>query len=263
MTRILSGVVMASIAIGVLLFAPPLIFFGFLAIVAGVALWEYFGLLKSGGEPFLPLTGFALAMGIYATLCFNAPQYFYMIASMSLVIAFAAAILTGADDPSRSTSNTVFGIFYVSLTFGAMAMIVNMAEGAKFLLMIGVTNAACDTFAYYTGRTFGKNPLAPKISPKKTVEGFIGGLAGSVIGAALFQMFYVKTLPLNHALVMGLIIGLVGPLGDLAESAIKRKMDVKDSGGIIPGHGGVLDRMDSLMFSAVVIYAYLKLAAGA
>ena len=111
--------------------------------------------------------------------------------------------------------------------------------------------------AYYTGRAFGRTPLAPSISPKKTREGFAGGVVGAMIGAMGAQYLLFPFLTVFDALALGLIAGIVGQLGDLVESAMKRSADVKDSGALLPGHGGVLDRFDSLIVATPVYYVYL------
>jgi len=112
-----------------------------------------------------------------------------------------------------------------------------------------------DVFAYFVGKRFGKTPLASKISPKKTVEGFMGGFAGSLV-MALVLVFVMPELSW-HWLALGLIVGIIGPLGDLLESVLKRKADLKDSGRILPGHGGVLDRFDAFLLSAPFVFLYL------
>jgi phosphatidate cytidylyltransferase len=119
---------------------------------------------------------------------------------------------------------------------------------------------ATDTFAYFVGRTVGRTPLAPTLSPGKTVEGALGGLAGAVIVGLCFGLWI--HLPWVHSLVVGGIAGLAGQIGDLFESALKREAGIKDFGRIMPGHGGMLDRVDSLLFVIPLVYLYLRLAAG-
>ncbi len=121
---------------------------------------------------------------------------------------------------------------------------------------------ASDTFAYYSGRTFGKHPLAPLVSPKKTWEGAIGGATGAVVVGLVFGLFVFPRFGLDvaliHIAVVSLIGGVVSPLGDLAESRIKRAVGAKDSGSVLPGHGGVLDRFDAILVAAPLCYVYLR-----
>jgi phosphatidate cytidylyltransferase len=129
--------------------------------------------------------------------------------------------------------------------------------GPKFLLFALVITWAADTTAYFVGRAIGKHPLAPHISPKKTWEGSIGGMFGSLLVAYAFS-YWVK-IPLHHLLLMAALGNIAGQMGDLLESAYKRSAGVKDSGGLLPGHGGVLDRIDALILCIPVIWYYLVL----
>jgi phosphatidate cytidylyltransferase len=113
-----------------------------------------------------------------------------------------------------------------------------------------------DTGGYFAGRFLGKHKLYEAVSPKKTVEGALGGLAGSVIGALLAHFWYLPSIPLVHAIVLALLAGALGQAGDLGESLVKRSTGVKDSGQIVPGHGGVLDRVDALLLTSAVVYLY-------
>ena len=117
-----------------------------------------------------------------------------------------------------------------------------------------------DIAAYYVGKYLGKHSLAPRVSPGKTVEGSLGGLAGNLAGGLAAWAWFFQEISLTHCLIVIVICGIIGQFGDLAESILKRSAGVKDSGSLIPGHGGLLDRIDSLMFAAPAFYFYLKLA---
>ncbi|MEA2491615.1 MAG: phosphatidate cytidylyltransferase, partial [Acidobacteriota bacterium] len=116
-----------------------------------------------------------------------------------------------------------------------------------------------DAGAYYFGRAFGKHKLSPRISPKKTIEGLAGGIATSIIAALVIHFTFFPKFPLLHAVIAGVILSFAGVVGDLAESMWKRSADVKDSGSLIPGHGGFLDRFDSIFFTAPILYCYWTL----
>ncbi|HEX8254113.1 MAG TPA: phosphatidate cytidylyltransferase, partial [Thermoanaerobaculia bacterium] len=116
-----------------------------------------------------------------------------------------------------------------------------------------------DIAAFYVGRTFGKHKLSPRISPKKTIEGLLGGVAASVIAAVVIHFTFFDRFPLHHAIIAGIILSVAGVIGDLAESMWKRSADVKDSGTLLPGHGGFLDRFDSILFTAPILYCYWTL----
>ncbi|AQS59353.1 phosphatidate cytidylyltransferase [Desulforamulus ferrireducens] len=133
-----------------------------------------------------------------------------------------------------------------------------LENGFVWLLLLLTATWASDTFAYFVGRAFGKHKLAPLLSPKKTVEGAIGGVLGAALTALVFVQL-VPGLPLWPVVLLGALIGLAALLGDLVESALKRQAGVKDSGNIIPGHGGMLDRFDSLLFTAPLVYYLVNL----
>jgi phosphatidate cytidylyltransferase len=113
-----------------------------------------------------------------------------------------------------------------------------------------------DSAAYFAGRAFGRTKLYEAVSPKKTREGFVGGLLGGVVGALLAHFWYLPQIPLAHAVGLAVVCACVGQLGDLVESLLKRSTDIKDSGNILPGHGGLLDRIDGLLFVAPLVYLY-------
>lgn len=128
--------------------------------------------------------------------------------------------------------------------------------GPGYVLMTLMFAWMSDTWAYFVGRRWGKTPLYPALSPKKTREGFVASLGGALFGSCLAHFWYLPQIPLVHALVLGLIAGALGQAGDLAESLLKRSMAIKDSGSIIPGHGGLMDRIDALVIASSVVYIY-------
>jgi len=152
-------------------------------------------------------------------------------------------------------STTIFGILYVSWFFSFLIKIRYLPYGAGFLASILLITKLGDIGAYLVGMRFGKNRLIPRISPNKSIEGAIGGLIFSILGAFLSKPFLGFNYP--HLAVMGIFFGMLGQLGDLSESLIKRDCQVKDSSSVFPGMGGVLDSIDSLLFTAPVFYFYM------
>jgi phosphatidate cytidylyltransferase len=148
---------------------------------------------------------------------------------------------------------TAIGVIWIGLAFAHLLLLRSLEHGlALAVLAVG----ACwvgDTFAYFTGRAIGRHRMAPRISPRKTVEGAIGGLIGAVLFGLAVKV-YSDWLPVREAVIIGLAGGLAGQWGDLFESAIKRDLQVKDSGRLLPGHGGILDRFDSLLFGGIAVY---------
>ena len=164
-------------------------------------------------------------------------------------------------------ASTVFGIVYVVILLNLLQKIryfpgdIQSGDGSWWLLFFILVSKMSDTGAYCTGQLIGKTKMIPRVSPGKTWEGFVGGIVFSVITACLFQQFagdHFSPMPLIHALVLGILLGVGSVIGDLVESLIKREADVKDSGKFFPGIGGVLDLLDSLLFNAPIMYVYLK-----
>jgi phosphatidate cytidylyltransferase len=153
-------------------------------------------------------------------------------------------------------STTLFGILYVSWFFSFLIKIRYLPGGLGLLALVLLTTKLGDIGAYFVGSSVGRTPLLPRISPKKTVEGAIAGLAFSVLGALISKPFLKFSY--MHLVFLGIFLGLLGQLGDLSESLIKRDCQVKDSGNILPGMGGVLDEIDSILFTAPVFYLYIS-----
>ena len=154
-------------------------------------------------------------------------------------------------------SSTFLGIFYVALLLGYQVALVSGIDGKRWLFFMYIVIWASDTGAYYIGSALGKHKLYPKISPKKSIEGLVGGLLLAVGAALLYRAWFLSSMGTGEAVALGIILSGAGVLGDLAESLFKRGAGVKDSGSLIPGHGGVLDRLDSVLFAAPVLFYYL------
>jgi phosphatidate cytidylyltransferase len=160
----------------------------------------------------------------------------------------------------------MLGVFYVAFLASHLVLLrelplaagLDYSIGSSFVFLAFAVTWACDTGAYIVGTVAGKHPLIPRVSANKTVEGSIGGLAFAVAGAAVAKYTFAPYLTLGQAAILGMAAGAIGQLGDLVESMIKRDADVKDTSGLIPGHGGVLDRFDGLLFTAPLLYYYLK-----
>jgi phosphatidate cytidylyltransferase len=182
-----------------------------------------------------------------------------------LVLLFLDSVRRAPDNnPMGRIGGTILGLVYPALFLSFLPQIrdgLEISFGALdafgVTLMLFVLIWICDSAAYYTGRAFGRTPLAPSISPKKTREGFAGGVVGALAGAIGAKYLLFPFLTVFDVLALGLIAGIVGQMGDLVESAMKRSASVKDSGSLLPGHGGVLDRFDSLIVATPVYYLYL------
>lgn len=150
------------------------------------------------------------------------------------------------------------GAVYVGWLLSHLIFLQKLPGGFHYAILLLATTWSTDTAAYFVGMNFGRRKLAPGLSPKKTVEGSLGGVAGSVLAALVVGLITPRMAFYNYIFV-GLLVGVVGQVGDLFESALKRQAGIKDSGTIIPGHGGVLDRFDSMLFTAPVVYYYVQM----
>jgi len=156
----------------------------------------------------------------------------------------------------------VLGVLYAGFLLAHLVLLKRESSGPSWVFFTIVCAMASDTGGYFTGRFFGRTPLVPHVSPKKTVEGAVGALGSAVLGAAVFRFFFFRRLGMVEACLLGGAVSVLAQLGDLTESMFKRAFGAKDSGWIIPGHGGILDRVDSLVFPAVFVYYYTLLAYG-
>jgi phosphatidate cytidylyltransferase len=184
--------------------------------------------------------------------------------ALVLLLPLVAMVLTLARPGDMHTAAlrvfaAAFGPLYLGGGMAAMALLRRDAgdDGPAFVVLALVLSWFSDTGAYFAGRFLGKHKLYEAVSPKKTVEGAIGGLIFAVLGALAGHFLYLRSLPLVDALVLGLVAGGLGQVGDLGESLLKRSFGVKDSGGIVPGHGGILDRVDALLVTATITYLYV------
>jgi phosphatidate cytidylyltransferase len=151
----------------------------------------------------------------------------------------------------------VAGPMYLGTLFGVIARLFQHPHGGDWVLLVMIYSFGSDTMGYFVGRSFGRHKLYEAVSPKKTVEGSLGGLLGALFGGLLAHFWFLPSLALMPAIVLSLLAGTAGQAGDLCESLIKRSVGVKDSGTLLPGHGGILDRVDALLFAAGVVYVYV------
>ena len=183
----------------------------------------------------------------------------------AVALIYAAFVLfdkEGLPDAGRTMAVGFCGLLYVPALAAVWAPLKG-DFGASWLLLALATAFGSDTMAYFAGRAFGKHKLYEAVSPKKTVQGAIGGLFGGMLATVgLGSMWLIPEIPVWHAVLLGLVGSALGQIGDLVESMIKRTFGVKDSGNVIPGHGGLLDRTDALLFVAPLLYYYAALVKG-
>ncbi len=264
--RIATAVVFVPLFVWMVARAPGWLFAALVTATAAVALWELARLFEHAGQRTYARLG--LVLGVLLTASFEVAGGTRLVvpALPVLVLCFAVAVLLSApvwraEAPStESVALTLLGVLYVGWFLGHALLLHRLRDGdALVLVLVGVTWIG-ETAAYAVGSTIGRRQLAPTISPRKTVEGALAQLAASVVAAlVLGPAWLMPDWTLWRGLGAGLLLGVVGQLGDLAESAIKRSVGVKDAGGLLPGHGGVLDRIDGLLFNVPALYYYVRL----
>jgi phosphatidate cytidylyltransferase len=262
MQRVLSALILIPIVVAAVLYAPAPLFVGVIAAVSLIALYEFFKIAEPSSYARFKAAGYLAAVAIDVSLYFNNLGITHAVI-LTVVLALFILALHGLKDLSQAItaiSHTFLGVFYTSYLLGLLIPIryaFSDIHGARYVLFILVIIWAGDTGAYYVGRNLGRRRLAPRISPKKTVEGGIGGLAASALIGYLFHIFWPLQESALTVVALGLVLGLIGQVGDAAESLLKRGAQIKDSSALIPGHGGLLDRIDSLLFAAPAMYLFL------
>jgi len=271
MKRILTAVVALPILLFTVWSSSPYYFVILATIAVLLALGEFYSLAaKARCKPQI-VTGFAGALVVIASFVFEFPFLTVGALIAVTIVTLIGAVFRPAElkESLISVSATVFGVIYVGVLASCLVGVRMLSDSrfttpashvaSKGLTMFFAIVMLTDTGAYYTGRTIGRHKLAPRVSPGKTVEGAIGGFVMSAVAGYLSKITFFPEIPTAHCLVLGVIIGCLGQIGDLAESLLKRGSDVKDSGRLLPGHGGMLDRIDSILFTAPVLYFYFQL----
>jgi phosphatidate cytidylyltransferase len=279
MKRLITAAILLPVLIASIIFPPLKLLFVAMAMAAIViALYEFWFLCRRVGAKPDIVVGYAAVAALFVVFFFNWIELLYFVVPVFIVAALAAEMLRGApfDKMVLSVGSTVLGVFYVAFLgahlIGVRTGFTNLFAETEtylvgdaylshtlsthmlsyfFLVLLG-----SDTGAYYTGRALGRHKLAPSVSPGKTWEGAAGGMLASLVAAALAHYWFFPELSLPAALGLAAVMNVLGVVGDLTESAVKRGANAKDAAQILPGHGGLLDRLDSLLFNAPLLYYF-------
>lgn len=256
-TRILSAIIMLPLL--ALLFVGGRLLLIACFIIGFMGVREFYhGFEKLNVKPSY-LVAYVSIIGLYAINLVTPAEYHYYMFWFMAVIVLSLLYLFNIDKRELTDAMaTLTGIFYVVFLSLHVTLVEQTGEYGIMVWLIFITAFGTDSMAYFTGFAIGKHKLAPKISPKKTIEGSIGGILGSVLLCGLFGYFVIPGL-LMHCIIIGIIGGVISQFGDLTASIFKRKMGIKDFGNLIPGHGGILDRFDSVLFTAPMVYYYIVL----
>jgi phosphatidate cytidylyltransferase len=256
-TRLISGIVLLAITIAVVILGDDLLF-GVLLVISMIGLYELYKIVNIHRS--LPgILGYICCLSYYILLYFDLSQYQMMLFIFFLMLLMFAYVFGFPKFSTEQIAVSFFGLFYVSIMLSYIYQVRILDDGAWIVWLIFIGAWGSDTCAYAVGVLFGKHKFAPKLSPKKSLEGCIGG----IVGAALIGFLYATAIgsyitQLQNPQLIFAIIGaassVISQIGDLAASAIKRNHNIKDYGNLIPGHGGILDRFDSIIFTAPIVF---------
>ena len=269
--RFLTGIIAIPLLVALIGWGSEKTFLIIVMLTAGLALIEFYKINLASNEFVKALAvtvGLSLIWFIYYFQGFLSS---FQTNGMGCLITWSIALITLAVFMSMLLHLTLFpknvilvkkpliafiGIVYVGLFLSYLILIRSGTDGKSWVFFTLILVWCSDTGAYAVGKMIGKNKLFPVISPNKTIEGYLGGLTAILIAAFIAKAFFLKDLPTTHCILLALGIGVMGQLGDLCESTFKRANNLKNSGNLLPGHGGMLDRIDSLLFVAPFVYYY-------
>lgn len=238
------------------------LFAAFICLVCLISMFEYFRIVFNNTEinskGIIPLLGILSGIGI---ICAAYIKSFEIIAGLLIFNLIVAGLFSLREFSTNNAaleivSKQVQGVIYIPLLLSSLVLIRNGNDGVIWIFFMLLLVFVCDTGAFYAGSYLGRHKLCPAVSPGKTVEGFIGGIVFCACAGGLFKYFFLPQLNWGLSFLLFISVGVIGPVGDLFESVLKRTADIKDSGNILPGHGGMLDRIDALIFTAPIVYLF-------
>ncbi len=260
--RVLTGLVLIPLVLSLVVFAPLKLFAIVTALVALLTLREYLDLAE-----LLHLAPLRYPAYVFGGLLVVGPAILPvgpsspMLEGLLVLLALALAMRPGRDlaQSLGAAASTVMGVLYVALPFALLVFLREAPKGEYLVVYVLALTWVSDTAAYYAGRAFGRHKMALRVSPGKTWEGAAASLAAATLFGWLFLGYFFPAVPLWASLLSALAVNIAGQVGDLAESALKRGAGVKDSGSLLPGHGGLLDRVDALLFAIPVLWYDIQL----
>lgn len=262
-TRLVTALVALPLLAAAIVHSYHPVFAGLVVGVSAAAAYEFFqmALPAHGGAR---RVGVALAILVAAGMAAKRPEFWGPAIACTVVIGLLFTLFDaeGMAPAVTRAGFLVLGVLYAGFLLTHLVLLKREPAGPAWVFFTIVAAMASDTGGYFTGRYLGRTPLVPHVSPKKTVEGAVGALVVAILFAGMFRVFFFRRIGVLEACLLGGAVSVLAQLGDLAESMFKRAFGAKDSGWIIPGHGGILDRVDSLVFPAVFVYYYTLLAYG-
>ncbi len=256
-TRLLSGILLVLIALVTIITGGDVLF-ATLLMISFIGMTEIYRVLEISNK-LLGIAGYVAAVAYYAMIRFQRTDLITMLIIAFLIVIMVIYVFAYPKYRSEQIMLALFGLVYVAFMLSYVYQIRMLPQGAFIVWLVFLCSWGCDTCAYCVGMLIGKHKMAPKLSPKKSIEGAIGGILGAALLGALYAIAINRfatgadAVAWQYAVICG-VGGAISQVGDLAASAIKRNHDIKDYGQLIPGHGGILDRFDSVIFTAPIIY---------
>ena len=260
--RLLTAAVWVPLLLYSLFLGPKWLFPSMAALVCTLGAYELFA-MTAPGHPLLRLWGVLSTLLLFVPVAGIIPDEW--LAPITVVVVCGGLLVSlirvvPIESAGFRQGWSVAGPFYLGVLFGTIARLFQHEFGGAWVLLVLIYAFGSDTMGYFVGRAIGKHKLYPAVSPAKTVEGSLGGLLGALIfGGLLAHFWFLPALPLIDAILLSILAAGAGQAGDLCESLLKRAVGVKDSGRMLPGHGGILDRVDAMLFSSAVVYLYVFL----
>jgi phosphatidate cytidylyltransferase len=254
--RVLSAILMVPIILGVMAWGPRWLFAVLVLAASALAQWEFLRMFRRGGVEAFTALGIVGVVGV--TGSFLVPHAVPTVLTMVVLVVLTAGLSQRERTAWEPVAVTLVGICYIGLLLGHALWLRDLPAGVGWLLFLVAVTWTGETAAYVVGSTLGRHKLAPRVSPGKTVEGALAQLVCASTAAVIVHGALFPERDRGEAVVLGLLLGAVGQIGDLVESVLKRSLGAKDSGATIPGHGGLLDRIDGLLFCAPVLFYCLS-----
>ncbi len=257
MNNLLKRVIVGIIGIPLIIFVcyeGGIFFLVFSIIISSLALWEFLSLFEKIG--YYPFKVAGILSSILIIILYYSEVWEFLYLYIFFIFFMLAEIFRGGKRNPVNPIITIAGFLYITIPFALLGSLLKMSD-FNLVIFIFILIWTCDTAAYFGGRSFGKHPLS-SISPKKTWEGFIAGLTLTLSVSFFIHILFSSSLSLHDAIIVGTMVGIFSQAGDLFESLIKRYCNVKDSSDLIPGHGGILDRFDSLIFVTPIVFIFFK-----
>lgn len=262
--RWITGIILAAVILAIILFGSVKALAVVITIFIIGGVWEYNNIVFGKGFFKEKMESLIFALVIPLATLFGDSQLILSVLAFCIMIVFIMFLWSVKESTFDilTVAKVIFGIMYIPFLMSHFILLRKMPAGELWVLFVLVLAFAGDTAALYVGKYFGKNKLISLVSPGKTVEGTIALVLGSVVACLIFSCFFLPEVSFMHILIISLIGSIIGQLGDLCESAIKRNYGHKDASSLLPGHGGLLDRMDCLIFIAPFVYYYLIFVIG-